>query len=68
MATVKDPETGRDALLQLCRVCFKQIYFGYTAKRRRCPYDVDENGEPTRVSHFTTCPNVRQWTGGTPAR
>jgi hypothetical protein len=68
MTTVKDPKTGRFALVQFCRVCFQAIYFGYTVNGKRCPYDLNEQGEPTEISHFTTCPKVREWTGVTAAR
>jgi hypothetical protein len=62
MTTVRDPKTDRLTLVQACRVCRRPVYFGYTAKGKRCPYDVTEDGEPTEVSHFTSCPNVREWT------
>lgn len=65
MAVVKDPLTDASALVIACRVCKAPVYFGYTEKGRRCPYDVVD-GEPTRVSHFTTCTNVREWTSTHP--
>jgi hypothetical protein len=61
MTTVVDPRTQKIALVKPCAVCRKPIYFGYTRAGKRCPYDVTEDGEPTEVSHFTTCPNIRQW-------
>jgi hypothetical protein len=36
------------------------VYFGFTAKGRRCPYDVT-GGEATTVSHFTTCREIDRW-------
>jgi hypothetical protein len=60
--TVRDPKTNVLTLVQPCKVCHRSIYFGYTAKGKRCPYDITDEGEPTEVSHFTTCPNIRDWT------
>jgi hypothetical protein len=61
MAIVTDPRTGRRALIMACRSCNKPVYWGYTAKGKRCPYDVTEDGEPTEVSHFTTCNDPKRW-------
>ena len=66
MTTVRDPVRGVLAPVLPCRVCQKPVYFGWTAKGKRNPYDVDEEGEPTRVSHFTTCAEVRTWTAAHP--
>ncbi len=43
-----------------CRSCGAPIKWGRTAGGVRCPYDVDEAGQKTDVSHFTTCPNAKQ--------
>jgi hypothetical protein len=64
MATVRDPKTGRIALVQQCRVCHKPLYFGYTKLGKRCPYDITDEGEPTEISHFTTCARVKDWNAG----
>ena len=61
MSTVIDPRTGRAALVKPCGTCATPIYFSYTEAGKRCPYDLDADGLPTRVSHFTTCPQARQW-------
>lgn len=59
MTVVTDPRTGSSALVKPCKLCNAPMYFGFTDAGRRCPFDVVD-GEPTRISHFTTCPNVRQ--------
>ena len=66
MTTVHDPSRGVLTNVLACRVCGKPVYFGLTAKGKRCPYDVDDQGAPTRVSHFTTCEQVRVWTAAHP--
>lgn len=60
MTTVTDPRTNASALVKPCKLCGAPMYFGYTEAGKRCPYDVVD-GEPTRVSHFTTCPKVGTW-------
>jgi hypothetical protein len=62
MATVYDETTRTTRSVLACRVCGKPVYFSFTARGKRCPYDVDVEGNPTRVSHFTSCVNVRTWT------
>ena len=59
MTVVTDPRSGVSALVKPCKLCGAPMYFGYTDKGKRCPYDIVD-GVPTRTSHFTTCPNVRQ--------
>lgn len=60
MATVTNPLTRVTTPVLACRVCQKPVYFGFTAKGKRCPYDI-VNGEPTTVSHFTTCERIDDW-------
>jgi len=67
MAVVTDPMSGVSAFVAACRVCRAPVYFGYTPAGKRCPFDVVD-GEPTRVSHFTTCAKVREWTSAHPKR
>jgi hypothetical protein len=43
-----------------CRSCHAPIAWGESATGRRTPYDVVD-GQPTNVSHFTTCPDARTW-------
>lgn len=52
----------QDAPIQRCRVCPAQIWFGRTAAGRSCPFDVVD-GERTAITHFSTCLNVRRFTG-----
>lgn len=55
-----------DAKIQRCTACGAEICFGVTAKGRRCPFDVhrgaDGSIERSAVTHFSTCPEVRQFT------
>ena len=60
MTTVADPRTGVQRLVVTCRSCGAEMYFGVTAKGRRCPFDI-QDGEPTETSHFTSCPQARAW-------
>jgi hypothetical protein len=60
MALVKDPKTGRTRVIESCRSCGADIYWSTTDKDKACPYDVVD-GEPTRESHFRSCPHARQW-------
>jgi hypothetical protein len=61
MATVTDPKNGVTAVVTTCRSCRAPVYWGYTAKGKRCPYDVVD-GAATEISHFATCPQAKQWT------
>lgn len=60
MTTVTDPKTGVTALVKPCKSCNAPVYWGFTAKGKRCPYDVVD-GEATEASHFTTCPQANGW-------
>ncbi len=60
MATVTDPKTGRMTLVLACRSCMAPVWFGFTATGKRCPYNVVD-GQPTEVSHFTTCNDPQRW-------
>ncbi len=60
MTTVTNPKTGNQTLVMACRVCNALVYFGFTANGRRCPFDVID-GQPTEISHFTSCPRVSDW-------
>ncbi len=60
MAVVTDPKSGASALVKPCKLCGAPLYFGFTEAGKRNPYDVVD-GQPTRTSHFTTCPNVADW-------
>ena len=43
-----------------CTSCGAPIKWALTATGARCPYDVNEAGQKTDVSHFRTCPNAKQ--------
>jgi hypothetical protein len=60
MTVVTDPKTRRVALVERCRSCAAPIYWSTTDAGKRCPFDVVAD-EPTRVSHFATCPDAKQW-------
>lgn len=44
-----------------CRSCGKPIWWGRTRADKNCPFDVAQNGQPTMVTHFSTCPQARRW-------
>jgi len=60
MATVTDPKSGVTASVTQCRSCRALIYWGFTASGKSCPFNV-EDGAPTTISHFTTCPHAKTW-------
>jgi hypothetical protein len=60
MTAIKNPLTGAMTLVLPCRVCGQPVYFGFTAKGKRCPYDVVD-GEASTTSHFTTCSEIDRW-------
>lgn len=60
MTTIANPLTRVTTPVLPCRVCHQPVYFGFTAKGCRCPYDVVD-GEATTISHFTTCAKVDDW-------
>lgn len=60
MTTITDPRSGVTALVKPCKVCNQPIYFGFTDKGKRCPFDVID-GQPTRTSHFVSCPEVAKF-------
>jgi len=61
MSVVKDPLRDVYTSVTSCRSCGRKIYWSLTERGRRCPYDVGEQGEATRISHFATCPQAREW-------
>jgi hypothetical protein len=46
-----------------CRACGAPIWFGRTAAGKPNPFDMFE-GRHTAVTHFSTCPHVRQFEHG----
>lgn len=48
------------ATIQRCRSCGAPVWWGKTAAGKWNPFDVVD-GERTRVTHFSTCPQASQW-------
>lgn len=46
-----------------CKVCGAPMWWGYTAAGKRNPFDIVD-GVRTAVTHFSTCPEVRQFEKG----
>jgi len=46
--------------VQHCKGCGALIWFGLTRAGKRNPFDVVD-GARTAVTHFSTCPEVRQF-------
>jgi hypothetical protein len=46
-----------------CKVCGAPMWWGLTKAGKRCPFDVT-GGVRTAVTHFSTCPEVRQFERG----
>lgn len=53
-------EIDEHAPIQRCKACPAQIWFGRTAAGKPCPFDVVD-GVKTAITHFSTCPGVRQF-------
>ncbi len=47
------------ARIERCRLCNAPMWWGRTKAGRACPFDVVD-GERTAVTHFSTCPKVRE--------
>ena len=54
-------EIDAKARIEHCRSCGAPVWWGRTAKGKACPLDV-QSGERTAVSHFSTCPQAKDWT------
>jgi hypothetical protein len=48
---------------QRCRSCGAPVEWRRTAAGKWCPYDAG-----TATSHFTTCPDAKDWSRRTPAK
>ena len=46
-------DTG--ARVVYCKYCGSEIWWGYTANKRRNPFDVVD-GKHTAITHWSTCP------------
>lgn len=62
MTTVYDAARQVTTPVLACRSCGKPVYFSFTGAGKRAPFDVDSDGNPSRVIHFTTCPDAKRWT------
>jgi hypothetical protein len=60
MTVVRDPALDVMTSVTVCRSCRAQVYWSLTDRGKRAPFDV-KDGQPTRINHFTTCPDARQW-------
>jgi hypothetical protein len=58
--TLEGVEIVADAPIQRCRSCGALTWWGLTAKGRQCPFDVVD-GARTAISHFSTCPDAKNW-------
>lgn len=61
MSTVYDPTRRVYTPVLACRSCGKPVYFGLTSGAKRAPFEVDDQGAPTRTLHFINCPDARRW-------
>ena len=57
---VVDPRTGEPAMIDACRSCGAQVYWGETKNGKLCPYNIVD-GEATTESHFGSCPQATAW-------
>ena len=60
MTTIVDPKTQILKLVERCRSCGAHIYWSTTDAGKLCPFDLLD-GEPTRTSHFKSCPDAGHW-------
>ena len=61
---------GTEVPITRCRSCAAPIWWGTTARGKRCPFDVYtlDSGDvaASNTSHFRTCKDARSWTRSTP--
>jgi hypothetical protein len=57
---LRDIQIDQDAPIRHCESCGALIWWGFTATRKRNPFDVID-GARTAVTHFSTCPQAREW-------
>jgi hypothetical protein len=50
----------KTAPVQRCRSCGALVWWGTTKAGKSNPFDVVD-GARTAVTHFSTCPQARQW-------
>jgi len=55
-------EVDECARIEHCRSCGALIWWGKTAAGKPNPFDVVD-GARTAVTHFSTCPQARTWSG-----
>lgn len=61
MSVVYDPGRRVTTPVLACRSCGKPLYFSLTVGGKRAPFDIDDQGAPTRTLHFITCSDPRRW-------
>jgi len=61
MTTVRDPARKVQTPVLACRSCGKPCYFSLTSGGKRAPFEIAEDGTPTRTLHFISCPDGRRW-------
>ena len=63
---------GAEVPISRCRSCAAPIWWGTTAKGKRCPFDVHTLDSvdvvASNTSHFRTCKDARDWTRKPTAR
>jgi hypothetical protein len=57
---LRDIHVDEHARIEYCRSCGAAVWWGRTAAGKPNPFDVVE-GRRTAVTHFSTCPQARQW-------
>jgi len=58
---VRDETLGVYTHVLPCRSCGQPCYFSLNTQGKRAIYEVDDKGFPTRINHFTRCPEAKLW-------
>jgi len=61
VTVIYDPAVKVHTAVLPCRSCQQLVYFSLANSGKRTPFEVDDQGQPTRVNHFTTCPQAKTW-------
>ena len=56
-------QVDSDARVVACKVCGRPIAWGKTRAGKANPFDIVD-GVRTAITHFSTCPNVREFEHG----
>lgn len=54
--------------LAVCKSCGATIAWAKTKNGKNCPYDVDDQGVRSDISHFETCPNASEHSKAAPPK